>query len=72
MKKIRVQVSEIKNNLYAKIPHVVAEIFKIQNGDEIQISIYKKDFDKQEKLWDIHPEDINSINFKESIHPFSK
>ena len=63
MKKIRVQVSEIKNHLYAKIPDVVVDIFKIQNGDDIHISIHKKDFDKQEKLWDAHPEDINSINF---------
>ena len=63
MKKIRVHISEIKNNLYAKIPNVVADIFKIQNGDDIEISIYQKNSVDQEKLWDVHPEDINSITF---------
>ena len=70
MKKIRVQVSEIKNHLYAKIPDVVADIFKIKNGDDIQISIHEKDFDKQENLWDIHPEDVDEITFpvKHDVH----
>ena len=44
----------------------VSEVEKLKeqrNSASKKISIYKKDSDKQEKLWDIHPEDINSINF---------
>jgi len=63
MKKIRVHISEIRNNLYAKIPDVVADLFKIKNGDNIEISIYEKNSSNQENLWDVHPEDVNSINF---------
>ena len=63
MKKIRVHVSEIKNNLYAKIPEVIADILKIHNGDDIEISIHQNDKINQEQLWDVHPEDINSITF---------
>ena len=44
---------------YSEINRVEVSYGWIANG----ISIYKKDSDKQEKLWDIHPEDINSINF---------
>ena len=63
MKKIRVHISEIKNNLYAKIPNVIADIFEIKNGDDIELTIFPKKSNQQEKLWDVHPEDINSISF---------
>ena len=63
MKKIRVHITEIKNNLYAKIPDVIGDVFKISNGDDIEITIHEKDQTSQEKLWDVHPEDINSITF---------
>ena len=66
MKKIRVHITEIKNNLYAKIPDVIGDVFKISNGDDIEITIHEKNQTSQEKLWDVHPEDINSITF--SIH----
>ena len=61
MKKIRVHISEIRNNLYAKIPDVVADLFKIKNGDNIEISIYEKNSSNQENLWDVHPEDGRNL-----------
>ena len=64
MKKIRVNISRIKNHYYAKIPDVVAEQLELGNGQDIDISIFKKDVsENQLEMWDIHPEDINEITF---------
>ena len=70
MKKIRVHITEIKNHLYAKLPDVIVDILKIKNGSDLEITIHEKKTDVQEELWDVHPEDINSINFKitEEVH----
>ena len=63
MKKIRVTISKIRNSFYAKIPDVVAKNMQLSNHDDIEISIFKKRTDDQVEIWDIHPEDINSIKF---------
>ena len=70
MKKIRVTISKIRNSFYAKIPDIVAKNMKLSNQDKIEISIYKKTPDDQVEIWDIHPEDINSIKFpiNEDVH----
>jgi len=70
MKKIRVTVSKIRNSFYAKIPDIVAKNMKLSNQDDIEISIFKKRSDEQIEIWDIHPEDINSIKFliTEDVH----
>tara|TARA_B100000029_G_C17293333_1_gene857822 strand:- start:155 stop:625 length:471 start_codon:yes stop_codon:yes gene_type:complete len=71
MKKIRVNISKIKNHYYAKIPDIVAKQLNIDNGDDIDISIYNRDkFEEQLEIWDIHPEDIDEITFpiKRDVH----
>ena len=71
MKKIRVNISKIKNHYYAKIPDIVAKQLNIDNGQDIDISIYSKDkFEEQLEIWDIHPEDVDEITFpiKHDVH----
>ena len=71
MKKIRVNISKIKNHYYAKIPDIVAKQLKIENGQDLNISIYNNDkFEQQFEIWDIHPEDIDEITFpiKHDVH----
>tara|TARA_B100000029_G_C17269524_1_gene849312 strand:+ start:315 stop:800 length:486 start_codon:yes stop_codon:yes gene_type:complete len=70
MKKIRVTISKIKNHFYAKIPDIVASNLNLSNSDNIEISIHSNKNDDQIEIWDIHPEDINSITFKikEEVH----
>ena len=64
MKKIRVNILRIKNHFYAKIPDVVADQLDLDNGQDVDISIFKKDSsENQLEMWDIHPEDINEITF---------
>ena len=64
MKKIRVNISKIKNHYYAKIPDIVAKQLKIENGQDVNISIYNNDkFEEQFEIWDIHPEDVDEITF---------
>ena len=70
MKKIRVSISKIRNSYYAKIPDIIAKKLKLSNHDDLEISIYKKDFDEQVEIWEKHPEDITSIKFfiTEEVH----
>jgi len=71
MKKIRVNISKIKNHYYAKIPDIVAKQLNIDSGQDIDISIYSKDkFEEQLEIWDIHPEDVDEITFpiKHDVH----
>tara|TARA_B100001540_G_scaffold127865_1_gene114037 strand:- start:541 stop:1020 length:480 start_codon:yes stop_codon:yes gene_type:complete len=70
MKKIRVTISKIRNSFYAKIPDIVAKNMELSNQDDIEISIFKKRPDEQVEIWDVHPEDINSIKFliTEDVH----
>jgi len=63
MKKIRVNIFKIKNHYYAKIPNIVAEQLEINNGQDIDISIFSKVNDEQTEIWDIHPEDVDEITF---------
>tara|TARA_Y100000590_G_scaffold17395_1_gene20846 strand:+ start:949 stop:1416 length:468 start_codon:yes stop_codon:yes gene_type:complete len=70
MKKIRVNISKIKNHFYAKIPDVIADKINLSNGQNIEISINTDNNDEQVEIWDIHPEDINSVVFSisEEVH----
>jgi len=64
MKKIRVNIFKIKNHYYAKLPDIVAEQLQIDNGQDIDISIYNKDNNEEQlEIWDIHPEDVDEITF---------
>ena len=51
MKKIRVNIFKIKNHYYAKLPDIVAEQLQIDNGQDIDISIYTRDkFEEQMEI----------------------
>ena len=70
MKKIRVKVLKIKNVFYAKLPDIIINNFNISNSDSIEITIHDNLKDEQVEIWDVHPEDINSISFfiNEEVH----
>jgi len=71
MKKIRVNISKIKNHYYAKIPDIVAKQLDLDNSHDIDISIYTHDkFEEQMEIWNIHPEDVDEITFpiKHDVH----
>ena len=70
MKKIRVNISKIKNHFYIKIPDLIAEKMNLSNGDNIEITLNNDIKDEQVEIWDIHPEDINSVIFSisEEVH----
>jgi len=70
MKKIRVHISKIRNHFYAKIPDIIAKQLNLSNGNDIEISIHDSSSLDQIELWDQHPEDIESIEFKikEEVH----
>ena len=71
MKKIRLNITKIKNHYYAKIPDLISENLHLDIDDNIEVSIHNKtNKDNQIKLWDIHPEDINEISFsiREDVH----
>ena len=64
MKKIRLNTVKIKNNLYFKIPKIIEDNYQISQNENIEVTIHDKDVTKQSKLWDIHPEDLNTIKFE--------
>ena len=64
MKKIRLNTVKIKNNLYFKIPKIIEDNYQISHNENIEVTIHDKDVTKQSKLWDIHPEDLNTIKFE--------
>ena len=71
MKKIRLNITKIKNHYYAKIPDLISENLHLDIDDDIEVSIHSRtDKNNQIKLWDVHPEDINEISFsiREDVH----
>ena len=70
MKKIRVSITKIRNSYYAKIPDIIAKKMELSNHDDIEIRLYKKNFDDQVEIWERHPEDIDTIKFSitEEVH----
>ena len=71
MKKIRLNITKIKNHFYAKIPDVISNNMNIANNDCIEVTIHNDSEQKsQVEMWDIHPEDINEIEFSVKEDPF--
>ena len=70
MKKIRVTIFKIKNHFYAKLPDIIAKNFNLSNSDNIEITIHDNIKNEQIEIWDVHPEDINSVSFyiNEEVH----
>ena len=63
MKKIRVNISKIKNHFYAKIPDLLVEKMNLSNGHDLEITIHPTKNLEQVEMWNQHPEDINQIEF---------
>ena len=71
MKKIRLNITKIKNHYYAKIPDVISDNMNIGNDQYIEVTIHNNiDKKDQIEIWDLHPEDINEVVFKinEDVH----
>ena len=71
MKKIRLNITKIKNHYYAKIPDVISENMNISSNDCIEVTIHTDSKENNQiEMWDVHPEDINEISFnvKDDVH----
>ena len=71
MKKIRLNITKIKNHYYAKIPNVISENMNISSNDCIEVTIHTDSKENNQiEMWDVHPEDINEISFnvKDDVH----
>ena len=70
MKKIRLKIVKIKNRFYAKLPDIIVDNQNLSNFDDIEVTIHDNLKDDQVEIWDIHPEDINTISFfiNEEVH----
>ena len=70
MKKIRLNTVKIKNKYYLKVPDIVAETYQISNNESIEVTIHNNTKKDQVELWDLHPEDLTSIEFliSEEVH----
>ena len=70
MKKIRLQVSKIKNNFYMRIPSIISSKLNLSNGEDLEVTIHGQARENQVEIWDLHPEDINEIKLiiTEDVH----
>ena len=70
MKKVTLNTIKINNNYYLKIPDVVADTYKLKTNDNLEVTLHNKRSQDQIELWDLHPEDLNCIEFKisEEVH----
>ena len=70
MKKIKLTTVKIKDSCYLKIPDVVAEAYHLENNDDLEVTLHSKRSQDQVELWDLHPEDLDYIEFKisEEVH----
>ena len=64
MKKIKLYTIQIKEKYYFKIPDIIADSLKLSDHDEVEVTIHNKKNQNQVELWDLHPEDLSSIQFK--------
>ena len=70
MKPIRVKIEKIRNRFYVRLPKLITDIFKYNEGDEIEIAIHPLSPIIQEDLWEQSPGDIDSISItlRERLH----
>ena len=70
MKKITLSTVQIKNKYYFRLPDIVVDSLKLSNEDKVEVTIHNKKNQDQVDLWDVHPEDLSSIEFKvsEEVH----
>ena len=63
MKKITLTTVQIKNKYYLRLPDIIAESLNLSNEDKVEVTIHNKKNQNQVDLWDLHPEDLSSIEF---------
>ena len=63
MKKIKLNTVKIKNTYYLKVPDVVANTYHLKNNDDLEVTLHSKSKKNQIELWDLHPEDLDCIQF---------
>ena len=70
MKKITLNTVKIKDSYYLKIPNLVADTYHIKTNDDLEVTLHSKRSQNQVELWDLHPEDLDFIEFKisEEVH----
>ena len=70
MKKITLNTIKIKNGYYLKLPDVVIDAYHLKSNDNIEVTLHSKRNQEQAELWDLHPEDLDFIEFKisEEVH----
>ena len=70
MKKIILNTVKIKDSYYLKIPDVVADAHHLKINEDLEVTLHSKRSQNQVELWDLHPEDLDSIEFRisEEVH----
>ena len=70
MKKITLNTVKIKDKYYLKIPDVVSNAYHLKTNDDLEVTLHSKRSQDQVELWDLHPEDLDFIEFKisEEVH----
>ena len=70
MKKIILNTVKIKDKYYLKIPDVVSDAYHLKTNDDLEVTLHSKRSQDQVELWDLHPEDLDFIEFKvsEEVH----
>ena len=66
MKKITLSTVQIKDKYYFRLPDIIADSLKLSNEDKVEVTIHNKKNKDQVDLWDLHPEDLSSIEFQVS------
>ena len=62
MRLIHVKLEKIKNNLFVKIPELIAKSLHLREGEDIEISIHSEPTFAQGELWGDKSEEIEDIN----------
>ncbi len=64
MKKVKLNTVKIKDSYYLKIPDVVADAYHLNTNDDLEVTLHSKRSKDQVELWDLHPEDLDYIEFQ--------
>ena len=64
MKKVKLNTVKIKDSYYLKIPDVVAEAYHLKTNDDLEVTLHSKRSKDQVEMWDLHPEDLDYIEFQ--------
>ena len=62
MRLIHVKLEKIRNHLFVKIPHMIAETLHLKEGEDIEISIHSEPTFAQGELWGDEPDEVDEID----------